>query len=41
MNKRFIEPTIEIINFLEDDIIVTSGEGGGNSPDPGGKDEEM
>ena len=35
MNKRFIEPKIEIINFLEDDIITTSG----NNPDPGDKEE--
>ena len=32
MNKRFIEPTIEIISFPEDDIIVTSV-GGGNQHD--------
>ena len=35
MDKRFIEPAIEIINFLEDDIITTSG----NNPDPDDKEE--
>ena len=35
MDKRFIEPTIEIINFPEDDIIVTSGDG----LDPENKDD--
>ena len=37
MDKRFIEPTREIINFPEDDIITSSG----NNPDPGDKEEEI
>ena len=37
MKKRFIEPKIEIINFSEDDIIVTSGTE--NPGDPEGKDD--